>query len=79
MTTSCYSVPLKTPRTKLQVIPPKDAEEDTFQVKTTPSRKTFPEVLIRSLLGIPMDPILNTSERADKELSENVYFNPSGV
>ena len=30
LTASSYSVPLKTPKTKLEVIPPKVVEEDTF-------------------------------------------------
>ena len=59
LTTSSYSVPSKTPKTKLEVIPPKDVEEDTFQVKTSPSRRIFPKWLAKILLGIPMDPILN--------------------
>ena len=36
----------------------------------------FPSGLAKILLGVPMDPILNFLERADKELSENVYFCP---
>ena len=35
LTVSSYSVPLKTSNTKLEIIPPKDAERDTVQVKTT--------------------------------------------
>ena len=35
LTVSSYSVPLKTPNTKLEVIPPQGAERDTVQVKTT--------------------------------------------
>ena len=34
LTTSSYAVPLKTPKTELEVIPPKDEEGDTFKVKT---------------------------------------------
>ena len=30
LTTSSYSVPLKSQKTKLEVIPPKDVEGDTF-------------------------------------------------
>ena len=71
-----YSVPLKIPKTKLEVIPPKYAEGDSFQVKTTPSQQIFPEGIARSLLVIFMDPILNFLERAGRELSENVYFYP---
>ena len=37
LTTSCYSLPLKIPKTKLEEIPPKDVEGDTVKVKTTPS------------------------------------------
>ena len=31
LTASSYSVPLKTPQTKLEVIPPKDVEGGTFK------------------------------------------------
>ena len=64
--TSPYSVPLKTPKIKLEVILPKDEEDDTFQVKTTPSRQIFPKELSKILLGIPMNPILKFLERADR-------------
>ena len=69
-------MPLKTPKTKLEVIPQKNVERDTFQVKTTPSRQIFPEGINKIWLGIPMDPILNVMDRADRELSENIHFNP---
>ena len=36
----------------------------------------FPKGHAKILLGTPMDPILNFLERADRELSENVYFCP---
>ena len=39
-----------------------------FKVKTTLSREIFPKGLAKILLGIPMDPILNFSEGADREL-----------
>ena len=42
LTASSYSVPLKTPKTKLEVLPPKDVEGDKFQVKTTTSPQIFP-------------------------------------
>ena len=45
-------------------------------MKTTPSQQIFPEGLVKISLGIPMDPILNFLERADRELLENVYFYP---
>ena len=45
-------------------------------MKTTPSQQIFPKVLSKILLGIPVDPILNFLERADRELSKNVYFYP---
>ena len=41
LTTSSYFVPMKTPKTKLEVIPPKDEEGDTFYVKTTPLQQIF--------------------------------------
>ena len=56
LTSSSYSVPLKTPKTKLGVIPPKDVEGD---VKTTSSQQIFPQGLTKILLGILMNPILN--------------------
>ena len=34
----------------------------------------FPKGFAKILLGTPMDRILNFLERADRELSENVYF-----
>ena len=40
---SFYSVPVKTPKTKLKGIPLKDIEGATFQMKTTPSRQIFPK------------------------------------
>ena len=76
LTVSSYSVLLKTPNTKLEVIPPKDVEGDTFQVKTTPLRQIFLKGLAKTLLGLPVNLILNFLERADRELSENVYFYP---
>ena len=69
---SSYSVLFKTPDTKLQVIPPKDEEGDTFCVKFTPSQQIFPKGLAKILLDIPMDPILNILESADRELLETV-------
>ena len=45
-------------------------------MKTTLLRQIFPKMLAKILLGVPMDPTLNVLERADGELSENVYFNP---
>ena len=45
-------------------------------MKTTPSRQIFPEGLAKILLGITMDPNLHFLKRADRELSENVYFYP---
>ena len=33
LTASCHSVPLKTPKTKLEVIPPKDVEGDRCPTK----------------------------------------------
>ena len=65
-------LPLKTPKTKLEVIPPKDVEGDTLLVKTAPWQQVFPEGLAKILLGIPVDPVLNFLERADREPSENV-------
>ena len=59
LTASSYSVPLKTPKTKLEVPPPKDVEGDTLLVKTTLSRQIFPQGLAKILLGTAMDPILN--------------------
>ena len=64
---SSYSVPLQTPKTKLQEISPKDAG-DTTLMQTTLSRQIFPEGLTKILLGVPMDPILIFLERADREL-----------
>ena len=61
-------MPLKTPKTEFEAIPPKDVE-DTFQVKTTLSRQVSPEGVSKISLGIALDPILNVLERADKELS----------
>ena len=50
-------------------------------VKSTPSQKIFPNLLAKILMGIAMDPILNFLERAERELSENVYkfLSTSGV
>ena len=79
LTTSSYSVPLETLNTKLEVIPPNDAEGDTFQVKTTLSRLIFPQGLAKILLGIPMDLVLNFLQRADRELSEMYTFTLSGA
>ena len=59
LTACSYSMPLKTPNTKLEVIPPKDVEADTFEMKTTPPRQFLPKGLTKILLGIPMVPILN--------------------
>ena len=67
-------MPLKTPKTKLEGIFPKDVEEDTCQVKTTLLRQTFPEGLSNILLGIPKDPIFTFLDRVDRKLSENRYF-----
>ena len=58
LTTTSYSVPLKTPKTKLEVIPPTDLEGDTFLVKTTSLRQIFHKGLAKILLGITMDLIL---------------------
>ena len=52
LTTSSYSVPLKTLKTKLEEIPPKDAEGDTFKVNIL-SAQIFPKGLAKILLGIP--------------------------
>ena len=41
MTVSCIYVPLKTPKTKFEVIPPKHVEGDTFPVKTSLSQQIF--------------------------------------
>ena len=57
LTTSSYS-PVKTPKPKSEVIPPKDVG-DSFYVKITPLQQIFPKGLTKILLGIPMDPILN--------------------
>ena len=38
LTTSSYSVPLKTPKTKLEVIPPKD-----YKTEDTTSSQIFPK------------------------------------
>ena len=46
----------------------------TSEAKTTLSQQIFPKGLAKVLLAIPMDPILNFLERADRELSENIYF-----
>ena len=43
-------------------------------MKTTPSQQIFTKGLTKILLGILMDPTLNFLERADRELSENIYF-----
>ena len=42
LTTGSYSVPLKTPKTKFEVIPSKHVEGDTFYMKTTLLREIFP-------------------------------------
>ena len=34
----------------------------------------FTQKLAQILLGIPMDPILNFQEKANRELPENIYF-----
>ena len=61
----------------MEVIPPKDVELDTFLVKTTLSRQIFPEELTKSLLGIPMDPILNFGKSRQIESAvRNVYSPP---
>ena len=73
LTASTYSEPLKTPRTKLEVIPPNDVDGDTFYV-TTNRNKYFLNGLLKFYRGILMDPFFNFLERADKELSENIYF-----
>ena len=39
LTESSVSMPLNTPNTKFEEIPPKDVEGDTFLVKTTPLRR----------------------------------------
>ena len=70
LTASSVSVPPKTSKTKCEVIPPKDVEEDTSYVITTPSQKISPKLS----LVVPMDPILNFLERTDRDLSENIYF-----
>ena len=49
---------LKTPKTKFEVIPPKNVGGDTFQVNTTPSRQISPISLAERLLGRGMDLIL---------------------
>ena len=59
LTANSYFVPLKTPKTKLKVIPPKDEVGDTCYVKTTPSQQCFPKQLTKILLGILMDSFLN--------------------
>ena len=58
MTASSVSVQLKTPKTKFEVIPPKDEEGDTFHMTTTQSRQISAKELAKILLGIPMDSIL---------------------
>ena len=47
-------------------------------MKTTLWQQIFPKELAKILLGIYiyMDPILDLLERADRELSENVYSPP---
>ena len=74
LTASSVSVPLKTIKTKFEVISPKDVDEDTFQEKTAPLRQISPKALSKIVLVIPMDPILNFLERADRELSENILL-----
>ena len=49
-TASFYSVQLKIPKTKLEVIPPKDVEGDTLSVKTTSSWQIFPKELAKIFL-----------------------------
>ena len=56
-----YSVPLKTPKTKLG-IPPKDAEVDKF------------DWLSKILLGKPMDPILKLLEKAEREFRKYILL-----
>ena len=75
LTEGSVSKPMKTPKTKFEVSPPKNVV-DTFQVKTTPEQQIFPEGLTKILLGVPMNPIFNFFERADIELSESIYFYP---
>ena len=58
LTTTSYSVPLKTPNTKLEVIPPTDIEGDRFLVKTTSLRQIFHKGIAKILLGIAMELIL---------------------
>ena len=76
LTINSCSVPLKTPKTKLEGIPPKHVEGDIFQVKTTPLQQIFSKGLTKILLGRPIDPILNFLQRANRELSQNIYFLP---
>ena len=45
-------------------------------MKTTQSLQIFPKERAKIVRGILIDPILNFLERADRELSENVYFYP---
>ena len=58
LTTTSYSVPLKTTKTKLEVIVPTDIEGDTFLMKTTSLGQIFHKGLAKILLGITMDLIL---------------------
>ena len=48
-------------------------------MKSAPSRQILPEGLAKVLLGIPMDPILNFLERADRAFRKYVLLPLSGV
>ena len=64
LTKSSVSVPLKTTKTKFELIPLKMQKEihlsEDYSITT-------------NLLDIPMDPNLHFLERADREHSENRY------
>ena len=76
LTTSSYSVPLKAPKTKLEVIPPTDIEGDTFLVKTTSLRQIFHKGLAKILLGITMDLILIFWKEQTKSFQKMYTFAP---
>ena len=79
LTTTSYSVPLKTPMTKLEVIPSTDIEGDTFLVKTTSLRQIFHKGLAKILLDIPMDLILMFESSKQRAFRKSILLPSSGV
>ena len=73
LTASTYSEPLKTPMTKLEVIPPNDVDGDTFYV-TTNRNKYFLNGSLKFYRGILMDPFLTFWKEQTKNFQKIYTF-----